>query len=114
MRRPKNPNPGCTAFGGISLATTNLPLRPVFLTASIALGSVSAVVARGGFFLQLYAAPEPVRIGQFHKHHPPERLSVWDGYPTFCFSFLPGPVLLVKALLALSLYRWLDTLDGLR
>ena len=65
-----------------------------------------------GFFLQLYAAHEPfLRIGLFRKHHPPERLPVGDNYATFSFSFLHRP-LLVNALLALSLNRWLDSQVG--
>jgi hypothetical protein len=73
-------------------------------------GIVFAVV--GGFFLQLYAAHEPaVCIGLFHTHHPPERIEVGDNYATFSFSFLHRP-LLVNALLALSLNRWLDSQVG--
>ena len=63
----------------------------------------------GDFFLQLYVAGEPaVRIGQFRKHHPPEQLAVGDNYATFHFNFLHRP-LLVTALIALSLNRWLDS-----
>jgi hypothetical protein len=66
----------------------------------------------GGFFLQLYGAFEPVVcIGLFRKHHPPEQLAVGDNYATFYFRFLHRP-LLVHALLALSLNRWLDSQDG--
>jgi hypothetical protein len=75
-------------------------------------GTVFAVV--GGFSLQLYAAFEPaVCIGLFCKHHPAEQLAVGDSYATFFFSFLHRP-LLVNALLALSLNRWLDSQDGLQ
>jgi hypothetical protein len=62
-----------------------------------------------GIFWQLYAAFEPaVCIGLFSKHHPPEQLAVGDNYATFFFRFLHRP-LLVNALLALSLNRWLDS-----
>lgn len=58
---------------------------------------------------ELYAAFEPVVcIGLFRKHHPPEQLSVADNYATFQFRFLHRPLLL-NALLALSLNRWLDS-----
>jgi hypothetical protein len=65
------------------------------------------------FLLQLYAAHEPdvVRIGLFRKHRPPEELSVGLNYATFYFVFLHGPLLL-NALLALLLNRWLDFEDG--
>jgi len=60
----------------------------------------------------LYAANEPdVRIGMFRKHNPPEELTIGDIYATFYFNFLHAPLLL-KALLALSLNRWLDFQDG--
>jgi hypothetical protein len=63
-------------------------------------------------FLQLYAAHGPdVRIGLFHRHNPPEELALGDSYATFFFSFLHPPLLL-NALLALSLNRWLDFQGG--
>jgi len=66
----------------------------------------------GGNLLQLYSGHEPaVCIGLFRKHYPPENLSVGDNYATFHFSFSHEP-LLVKALLALSLNRWLDSQGG--
>jgi len=62
----------------------------------------------------LYVAAVPaVCIGIFRKHHPPEQLAVGDNYATLYFSFLHRP-LLVNALLALSLNRWLDSQDGLQ
>jgi hypothetical protein len=70
------------------------------------------VVVVGGVFLQLYAADEPdVRIGLFRKYNPPEELTIGDNYATFFFYFLHAPLLL-NALLALSLNRWLDFQDG--
>lgn len=63
-------------------------------------------------FLQLYAADGPdVCIGLFRRHNPPEELAVGDSYATFFFSFLHPPLLL-NALLALSLNRWLDFQGG--
>ncbi|KAF8479082.1 hypothetical protein DFH94DRAFT_39379 [Russula ochroleuca] len=60
----------------------------------------------------LYAAHEPdVRIGLFRKHHPPEENSLGDIYATFNFEFVHEPLLL-NALLALCLNRWLDFHDG--
>lgn len=65
-----------------------------------------------GFFMQLYGDFEPVvRIGLFRRHYPPEQILVGDNYATFYFRFLHSP-LLVNALLALSLNRWLDSQDG--
>lgn len=65
-----------------------------------------------GVFLQLYATDEPdVRIGLFRRHNPPEELTVGDNYATFFFHFVHAPLLL-NALLALSLNRWLDSQDG--
>ena len=90
---------------------------PVF----IVFGSVASYPIYGFFsvvggswviFLQLYAAHEPdVCIGLFRKHYPPEENSVGDIYATFFFKFVHGPLLL-NALLALSLNRWLDFQDG--
>jgi hypothetical protein len=64
-----------------------------------------------GFRLQLYAAHNSngdVRIGIFREHHPPEKTTVGDIYATFYFRFSHEPLLL-HALLALSLNRWLDS-----
>jgi hypothetical protein len=62
-----------------------------------------------GIFSQLYAIHDSeVVIGLFRKHQPPEELSVGDNYATFYFRFSHGPLLL-HALLALSLNRWLDS-----
>jgi hypothetical protein len=84
-------------------------MRPLFVP--IAFGTVFDVIGEF-FFLQLYAAAEPVVcIGLFRKHHPPEQLTVGDNYATFYFRFLHRP-LLVNALLALSLNRWLDSQNG--
>jgi hypothetical protein len=91
---------------------------PVF----IVFGSVASYPIYGFFFsvvggswvifLQLYAAHEPdVCIGLFRKHYPPEENSVGDIYATFFFKFVHEPLLL-NALLALSLNRWLDFQDG--
>lgn len=56
----------------------------------------------------LYAAHEPdTLIGLFRMHRPPERLVVGDNYATFFFPFSHEPLLL-HALLALCLNRWLD------
>ncbi len=67
---------------------------------------------RWAIFLQLYAADEPaVRIGLFRQHSPPEQLDLGDNYATFYFNFLYEPLLL-NALLALSLNRWIDGQDG--
>jgi hypothetical protein len=65
-----------------------------------------------GILLQLYGAhgPAEVCIGLFRKHRPPEELIVGDNYATLYFRFLHGPLLL-NALLALSLNRWLDFED---
>ena len=91
------------------------PISPYFpLAAYVPLVSITLglILLLGDFFLQLYAAPEPaVCIGLFRKHHPPEQLAVGDNYATFFFNFLHRP-LLVHALLALSLNRWLDSQDG--
>ena len=58
-------------------------------------------------FLHLYAAHEPdVCIGLLGKHYPPEENSVDDIYAAF-FKFVHRPLLL-NALLASSLSRWLD------
>ena len=58
--------------------------------------------------LQLYAAHEPdTLIGLFRMHRPPEVLTVGNNYATFFFVFLHEPLLL-RALLALCLNRWLD------
>jgi hypothetical protein len=58
--------------------------------------------------LQLYAAHEPdTLIGLFRMHHPPELLNVGTNYATFFFVFFYEPLLL-RALLALCLNRWLD------
>jgi hypothetical protein len=88
---------------------------------SIVLGAVVSYPFWGFFsvvggslviFLQLYAAHEPdVRIGLFRKHHPPEENSLGDIYATFNFEFVHEPLLL-NALLALCLNRWLDFHDG--
>lgn len=82
------------------------------LAAYAALVSIASglfLLLLGFFFLQLYAAGEPaVRIGLFRKHHPPEQLAVGDSYATFHFNFSHRP-LLVNALIALSLNRWLDS-----
>ena len=62
--------------------------------------------------MQLYGDFEPVvRIGLFRRHYPPEQILVGDNYAAFYFRFLHSP-LLVNALLALSLNRWLDSQDG--
>jgi hypothetical protein len=62
--------------------------------------------------VQLYAAHEPdTCIGTFRKHHPPEILAVGKNYATFFFGFSHEPLLL-HALLALCLNRWLDLQDG--
>ncbi|KAH9001627.1 hypothetical protein EDB92DRAFT_1939432 [Lactarius akahatsu] len=56
----------------------------------------------------LYAANEPdVCVGLFRMHRPPEQLTVGDNYATLFFVFLHEPLLL-HALLALCLNRWLD------
>jgi hypothetical protein len=61
-----------------------------------------------GFPLQLYAAhASEVLIGLYRKHQPPEVLSIGDNYATFYFRFSHEPLLL-HALLALSLNRWID------
>src|ERR1700761_346453 len=58
--------------------------------------------------LQPYPAPEPdPLIGLFRMHRPPEVLTVGNNYATFFFVFLHEPLLL-RALLALCLNRWLD------
>jgi hypothetical protein len=63
-------------------------------------------------FLQLYAIHDnEVLIGLFRKHQPPEMLEVGDNYATFYFRFSHQPLLL-HALLALSLNRWLDSQAG--
>ncbi|KAI0296050.1 hypothetical protein BC826DRAFT_261638 [Russula brevipes] len=65
-----------------------------------------------GNALQLYAAHQPdVVIGLFRRHQPPEPLAVGDNYATFYFTF-SHQRLLLHALLALSLNRWLDLQDG--
>jgi len=46
-------------------------------------------------------------IGYFRKHQPPEVLSIGINYATFYFQFQHEPLLL-RALLALCLNRWLD------
>jgi hypothetical protein len=65
-----------------------------------------------GFSLlkQLYATHD-TRIGLFRKHQPPELLEIGDNYATFYFRF-SHPPLLLTALLALSLNRWLDSQAG--
>ncbi|KAI9446813.1 hypothetical protein H4582DRAFT_610591 [Lactarius indigo] len=56
----------------------------------------------------LYVANEPdVCVGLFRMHRPPEQLTVGDNYATLFFVFLHEPLLL-HALLALCLNRWLD------
>lgn len=52
-----------------------------------------------------------IRIGMFRKHQPPEQLPVGDNYATFFFHF-EHKALLLHALLALSLNRWLDSQHG--
>jgi hypothetical protein len=94
------------------------PISPYFTFGGLRAPCVhrfgTIILLLGDFFLQLYAAPEPaVCIGLFRKHNPPEQLAVGDNYATFFFSFLHRP-LLVNALLALSLNRWLDSQDGLQ
>lgn len=60
----------------------------------------------------LYAAHEPdTLIGLFRMHRPPEVLTVGNNYATFFFVFLHEPLLL-HALLALCLNRWLDRAVG--
>jgi hypothetical protein len=60
----------------------------------------------------LYAAHQPdVVIGLFRKHQPPEPLAVGNNYATFYFRF-SHQRLLLHALLALSLNRWLDLQEG--
>jgi len=49
-------------------------------------------------------------IGLFRKHQPPEVLAVGNSYATFHFGFSHEPLLLY-ALLALCLNRWLDSQD---
>lgn len=63
------------------------------------------------FLLQLYAAQDARVIGHFRKHQPPEELVVGDSFATFYFRFEHQPLLL-RALLALSLNRWLDAQAG--
>ena len=65
-------------------------------------------------FSQLYATPTPdteTLIGLFRRHQPPESLEIGDNYATFYFRF-SHPPLLLHALLALSLNRWLDSQAG--
>jgi hypothetical protein len=66
------------------------------------------------FLLQLYAAHDASDerlIGYFRKHQQPEKLMVGDNFATFYFRFEHRPLLL-RALLALSLNRWLDAQAG--
>ena len=63
---------------------------------------------------QLYsthAQDTEILIGLFRKHQPPEALEIGDNYATFYFRF-SHPPLLLHALLALSLNRWLDSQAG--
>ncbi|KAI0303488.1 hypothetical protein B0F90DRAFT_1378643 [Multifurca ochricompacta] len=67
----------------------------------------------GHGILQLYVAHEPYTlIGLFRRHRPPEVLPVGNNYASFFFRFSHEPLLLC-ALLALCLNRWLDRQDGL-
>jgi len=60
----------------------------------------------------LHAANDPdTVVGLFRKHQPPEVLPVGDNYATFYFGFSHEPLLL-HALLALCLNRWLDSQEG--
>ncbi|KAH9977288.1 hypothetical protein BGW80DRAFT_844682 [Lactifluus volemus] len=60
----------------------------------------------------LYAAHEPdTCIGTYRKHQPPEALAVGKNYATFFYGFSHEPLLL-HALLALCLNRWLDLQNG--
>ena len=63
-------------------------------------------------FSQLYATHDTeILIGHFRKHQPPESLEIGDNYATFYFRF-SHPPLLLHALLALCLNRWLDSQAG--
>jgi len=70
----------------------------------------------GGGNYDLYsthAQDTEILIGLFRRHQPPEALEIGDNYATLYFRF-SHPPLLLHALLALSLNRWLDSQAGAR
>jgi len=105
----------CVPFGGVvslTATTTYVTFLCSHLTTLSRLLCIDLFCPARGL-LQLYAAHEPdTCVGLFRMHRPPEPLTVGDNYATFYFVFLHEPLLL-QALLALCLNRWLDREAGL-
>ncbi|KAH9038983.1 hypothetical protein EDB85DRAFT_363811 [Lactarius pseudohatsudake] len=106
----KAPTASCAPFGGVvTPPTASYDVRHDFLRPS-------DQHYQGPFCIDdlpmgccsFTSANEPdVCVGLFRMHRPPEQLSVGDNYATLYFVFLDEPLLL-HALLALCLNRWLD------